>query len=466
VEAFTRGIVHSFHASDENNSPLGIGLRGLSRIVPARAPYSRHVVARPHLNPQQKKSETKRIHMKTNKWTLGLLGAGLVSLPSIGHTEEKFNQVLTALSSTVLSGYVDTSATWKFGTGNANMPGRVYDGPDTQDGFNLNVVSLTLDKALDEDQWSAGYHVQMLLGPGSTKRGTGSIIGGGGDISFNEAYVALRAPVGNGLDFKVGQFGTYNGYEAYDTWKNPNWSRSYGFYIESSAHTGISASYKVNEVISVMAGVANTASFSNQVDARAGNPLVPGGVGVVGSESTKSYLAMITLTAPEDFGFLKGGTLSAGYTGGVNNGTSGPRVDQIYVGASIPTPVEGLTLGLAYDYTSDIPTAISQEGSYAYATALYVLYNCGKWKFNNRFDYAHGSNGAFGYASTSGDDSRNELISYTLTVDYALWKNVISRAEFRVDHALSADRPYGGTVAGVGSDRNSVSLTGNLIYLF
>ena len=27
----------------------------------------------------------------------------------------------------------------------------------------------------------------------------------------------LRAPVGNGIDFKVGQFGTYNGYEAYDT---------------------------------------------------------------------------------------------------------------------------------------------------------------------------------------------------------------------------------------------------------
>src|SRR5437773_6798748 len=123
--------------------------------------------------------------MKFNKWTLALAAGGVVSLGSIAQAEEKpMSQVMTAVSSTTLSGYIDTSAIWKFGTGNANMPGRVYDGPDVQDGFNMNVVSLTLDKPLDEGQWSAGYHVQLLLGPGATKRGTGSLIGGGGDLSF------------------------------------------------------------------------------------------------------------------------------------------------------------------------------------------------------------------------------------------------------------------------------------------
>ena len=81
--------------------------------------------------------------------------------------------LLTALSSTTLSGYLDTTASWKFGTGNTPLPGRVYDGPDTQDGFNMNVVSLTLDKPLDEAEWSSGYHTQLLLGPGASKRGTG-----------------------------------------------------------------------------------------------------------------------------------------------------------------------------------------------------------------------------------------------------------------------------------------------------
>src|ERR1041384_1459191 len=114
--------------------------------------------------------------MKTNQWTLGLLATGLVSIASVASAEEKpASQVLTALSATTLSGYIDTSAVWKFGTGDANMPGRVYDGPDVQDGFNLNVVSLTLDKAPDSSAWSAGYHVQMLMGPGAVKRGTGLI---------------------------------------------------------------------------------------------------------------------------------------------------------------------------------------------------------------------------------------------------------------------------------------------------
>jgi len=177
--------------------------------------------------------ETKNKTMKLNKWTQMLLGVGLISLPAAAGAEEKPNFVQTAFSSTTLSGYVDTTATWSFGTGNANLPGRVYDGPDTQDGFNLNVVSLTLNKPLDETQWAAGYNVQMLFGPGAAKRGTGLTSTfdpttgvSSAEVSFNEAVVLLRVPVGNGIDFKMGQFQTFNGYETYDTYKDPNWSRS------------------------------------------------------------------------------------------------------------------------------------------------------------------------------------------------------------------------------------------------
>ena len=58
--------------------------------------------------------------MKFNKWTVGLAAVGVVSLASAAKAEEKANLVQTALSSTTLSGYVDTSAQWNFGTGNAN----------------------------------------------------------------------------------------------------------------------------------------------------------------------------------------------------------------------------------------------------------------------------------------------------------------------------------------------------------
>ncbi len=55
--------------------------------------------------------------MKFNKWTVGLAAVGVVSLASAARADEKqMTLVQTALSSTTLSGYVDTAATWSPGT--------------------------------------------------------------------------------------------------------------------------------------------------------------------------------------------------------------------------------------------------------------------------------------------------------------------------------------------------------------
>jgi hypothetical protein len=401
--------------------------------------------------------------MKMNKWTQVLLGVGLVSIPAVTHadehTSEQLSQLRNELTSTTISGYVDTTMTWKFGEGNANMPGRVYDGTDTQDGFNLNVVSITFAKPLDESEWSSGYTVQTLMGPGAAKRGTRSFVGGqAGDFAFNEAVVLLRVPVGNGIDFKVGQFGTFNGYEAYDTYKNPNWSRSYGFYIESSAHTGVAASYKIAESLTIQAGIGNMAGFNNQVDAKFSPAL---------SETEKAYLAMITYTLPEGAGFLKGASLSAGYTGGASSPVlpgANWWQENYYLGFSMPTPVTGLAVGLAFDYTK----GINAENNYSEAFAAYVTYQATeKLKLNGRADLAKGDNGTFGYISTG--DGNNQLFALTCTADYALWKNVISRLELRWDQCLTSDNPFGGQAtpmpAGQG-DKTATSLTANFIYQF
>lgn len=57
--------------------------------------------------------------MKINKWTLGLAALGLVSIPSALHAEEKLSPLQTALSSTVISGYINTSMHWNPGTDNS-----------------------------------------------------------------------------------------------------------------------------------------------------------------------------------------------------------------------------------------------------------------------------------------------------------------------------------------------------------
>ena len=130
--------------------------------------------------------------MKFNKWTLALAAGGVVSLGSIAQADEKpMSQVLTAVSSTTLSGYVDTSAIWKFGTGNENLPGRAYDGVGKLDGFNLNVAEIQLEKPLSEDQWAAGYRVQLLLGPDSNFYNLSPASLGSSDFSLKDAYVVL-----------------------------------------------------------------------------------------------------------------------------------------------------------------------------------------------------------------------------------------------------------------------------------
>ena len=88
--------------------------------------------------------------MKINKWTLGLAAVGLVGLPTLVQAEEKLSAVTTALSSTTISGYVDMSARWDLGTGNANanLPGFVLN-KGKQDGFNLDKVKPRIEKPLD-----------------------------------------------------------------------------------------------------------------------------------------------------------------------------------------------------------------------------------------------------------------------------------------------------------------------------
>src|SRR5438876_5072292 len=143
--------------------------------------------------------------MKFNKWTVSLAALGVVSLASAAKAEEKASSVMTALSSTTLSGYVDTSAQWNFGTGNKALPDYKFGGGSKADGFNLNVVQLRIEKPLDEAEWAAGYRVDLWAGPDANTLGTQSTShesGTSSDFAVRQAYVALRMPIGNGLDWK------------------------------------------------------------------------------------------------------------------------------------------------------------------------------------------------------------------------------------------------------------------------
>jgi hypothetical protein len=395
--------------------------------------------------------------MKTHLWTRTLVAAGVIGMAGISMAEENQHPVATALSSTTLSGYVDTSAIWKFGTGN-QLVGRAYDGTAKQDGFNLNVVKLSLAKPLDETEWSAGYQVDLLMGPDA--RGYRTMLGDvPDDVAIEQAHLKLKAPIGNGLIGTFGVFSTPFGYESFDAEKNPNYSRSYGYTIVPRQHTGVVLAYPITDWMMVAAGVANTCNSPiNQRPFR-----FTGGAAVPAAESEKTYVGAIYLTAPESWGSLKGATLTFVAGNGLNGqATATPgHATAYYVGSTIPTPLKNLTLGLAYDY-------MSWQGFWANASAFYLMYQATeKLKLNNRVEYATGVSGTWtGVLGVAGmkPAGGEEFFADTFTVDYSLWANVISRVEFRWDHDLTARR---GVASPFGmDDKNALSLALNLIYKF
>jgi hypothetical protein len=395
--------------------------------------------------------------MKVNKWTMGLAALGLVSLPAVVQAEEKPNQLLTALSSTTISGYVDTSAHWNPGTGNANSPAYAFNTPSKQDGFNVNVVNVVLEKSLDESTWSAGYKIDMIYGPNATGWNSSANADSTSDFGLKQAYVALRAPVGNGIDLKLGSFDTIIGYEVFNSGSNPNYTRSWGYTIEPTQHTGLLASYQVNKVIGLSGGIVNT--WSAGINAR-----------TTGAESDKGYLAAVTLTAPDSMGVLAGSALYLGYADGYAS-LLGNDVQSVYAGATVATPIKGVKVGAAFDYAEADDDGLGATGS-GMSTALYAsiaateklsFHFRGEWaKINPTF--ATGAESTVGIAGIP-----REVIALTGTLQYDLWTNVLSRLEVRWDHALEG-APFGGEVSGTGpggaDEKDAVLVAGNLIYKF
>ena len=102
--------------------------------------------------------------MKFNKWTVALAAVGAISLASAVRADEKLVPLNTAVSSTVISGYVDVAAQYNMGNygPTAGVPTGLSNGK--VDNFTLNSLDIALDKPQDESPWAAGYHAEINTG--------------------------------------------------------------------------------------------------------------------------------------------------------------------------------------------------------------------------------------------------------------------------------------------------------------
>jgi hypothetical protein len=407
--------------------------------------------------------------MNSNLRTAALVAAGIISAGSVAYAEEaKMNPIETALTATTISGYVSASAFFDLGgDGDATrLPGRSFDGPDKLNKINLDVVKLTIEKPLDEGDWSAGYKVDLLFGQDANTLATTSVLGeNNSDFGIKQAYVALQAPVGNGLIAKVGVFDTIIGYEVFESGNNPNYSRSYGYSIEPTQHTGLLLSYPVTDWLTVSAGIAD--AWDARINAAGREAVADREFGL------QSYLGAVAITAPEGTGFLEGATLYGGVVHGLTSvgNEDDPRTSW-YAGLTIPTPIENLAVGIAYDYRDSevqtttpppVPTdppIITAGSQWASAVAGYLTYQATEQlKLSLRAEYASGTDGTW-----DANGGQDEFFGLTTTADYSLWANVLTRFEFRWDNDLGDGPGAFGTTAD--PQDNAYTIGVNLIYKF
>lgn len=420
--------------------------------------------------------------MKCNAWTLALIGAGLVSVPAVTRADEATNAVLTALSATTISGYVSTSAEWAPGPpGNINAPPIPYN-QGKVDGFNLDVVKLTIEKdVVPTDSWGAGYRADLLFGPdANTLASQSSTATAAGDFAIDQAYLALHAPVGNGLDFKFGVWNTIIGYEVFDSPSDPNFTRSWGYSLEPTVHTGVLATYQVCDSISASFGIAD--SFGNGVNVRS----------TFASQSFKTYMGAVTWTAPTNCAWLGGSTVTGCIITGNNNGLATPTANgappiqsgqqnetSYYFGATLNTPMTCLKAGFA----ADLLDSHNDFSGKTWAIGGYVAWQINeKTSLNGRAEYLENRNLVSPFVNGLGAATMpSRATELTATLQYDLWKNVLSRIEFRWDHDAGGAGVWGGTVPngtaaiasgtpgtgpGEGSLKNVWLLAANIVYKF
>jgi hypothetical protein len=291
----------------------------------------------------------------------------------------------------------------------------------------------------------------------------------------------VRTPVGHGIDWKLGVFDNWIGYESTEAPGNPNYTRSYGYSIEPTTFTGLTGTYKITDDLNVSAGLADTAVGA--INARANPPK---------AESSKTWLASLAYTAPSNWGSIAGSSFYAGIINGFNTGTGAPAASgavqaNYFVGATVNTPVTGLKAGAAYDhvyrqqqqYSAVSPAAgVSAlvPGAWADDVALYASYALKdtKWSFHSRAEYFTQKNTA---TPILGGGTPSQVFAFTETIQYDLWANVLSRLELRWDHQAGSPMGnpanpdvYGGSgigaTGGAPTLHNYYTVAANIIYKF
>ena len=367
------------------------------------------------------------------------------------------NFVETAQKGVKLSGYVDTGYSYNFtgaANGTSDVTGRMGSDTAAKGDFNLYAVKIALEKALtSENKAQAGFRTDVMIGEDANyliNRDTQSNLQNDNQNSnalfLEQAYVEIRAPVGNGWDFKVGKFVSILGYEVIE--RPANMNTTYGLLWQQMPlyYTGVLSSYKFDDYLDAKLGVVNgSQTDNNTTTSGAGDGVaVLAALNVTAPGGNANWSNNFQYSSNNDSNSSTNSALSS-TSNGVENFSSGTGYTFIYNSWGNWAPkFANDKLLLAFNAllgTSSTNGSLfgnvdpSQPGTTWFGAGAYAKYQFNDWfSLCSRGEYLGGNNpskitGNVGAYNGSG----LSLWEYTLTAGFNVIDNLLIRAEYRLD---------------------------------
>ena len=366
------------------------------------------------------------------------------------------NFVETAQKGVKLSGYIDSGYSYNFtGSGNQSQVNGRFGSDTAQRGdFNLYAAKIAIEKALTSaNKAQAGFRTDIMLGEDASyfvNRSAGQLSNtnnNSNSLFLEQAYVEIRAPVGNGWDFKVGKFVSILGYEVMERPANMNTTFGLLFNVMPLYYTGVLSSYKFDDYLDGKLGVVNGSNSDNNTTT---NPNAGDGV---------ALLAALNVTAP---GGNANWSNNFQYSTGNDNNTSvSTQQTSVATSSTVAAPdISAYTLiyntwgNWAPKFADDklllafnallANTSGSAQRNVNVNSTWYGAGAYAKYQFNDWFNLASrgeylGSNNARAFGNQGSIATRfshvtgNNLWEYTLTAGFNVIDNLLIRAEYRMD---------------------------------
>jgi uncharacterized protein YfiM (DUF2279 family) len=374
------------------------------------------------------------------------------------------NFVETAQKGVKLSGYIDSGYSYNFTgpsgqrTDYSQVNGRFGSDTAQRGDFNLYAAKIAIEKALtSENKAQAGFRTDIMLGEDASyfiNRTAGSLSNtnnNSNSLFLEQAYVEIRAPVGNGWDFKVGKFVSILGYEVMERPANMNTTFGLLFNVMPLYYTGVLSSYKFDDYLDGKLGVVNGSNSDNNTTT---NPNGSDGV---------ALLAALNVTAP---GGNANWSNNFQYSTGNDNNTSVSTAStSVNTSASARVGNVSAYTVIYNSWGNWAPKFANEKLLFAfkallantsgsaqqnvnmnstwYGAGAYAKYQFNDWfSLSSRGEYIGSNNSnAFGNTGSSftsqntGTDhvTGNNLWEYTITAGFNVIDNLLIRAEYRMD---------------------------------